>query len=365
MRIAVVTSSYPSQSEDPSGHFVSAEVRALIEVGHEVTLLVPKASCPRSVPLARLCELPHGELFGWPGTLARLRQRPWRMLGLVPYTLAARRQLAAQGPFDQVVAHWILPAFWPICRDFEGQTVVVAHGSDVRLLERLPAPLQHSIVTALGRDNVRLRSVSRELAMRLQRLARANQAKEFAIVVEPARLDVPTLPARPELRRQLGLSPAPLVVIVGRAVKDKRMDVAIEAVRAATTLAALPTPPHVLVIGDGPERVAWMRRFTEVKWLGQLGRSDTLRYIRTANLLVSASVQEGAPTAIREARCLGTEVVAARAGDLVEWSTNDPELHVVEDFSFEPRGLACKLIAQCLRKAGSASGPIPENLAVS
>ncbi len=363
MRIAVVTSSYPSHSEDPSGHFVRAEVHALIEAGHEVTLLVPQASRPRIAPQTRLCELPHGELFGWPGTLARLRQRPWRVLGLLPFSLAARRQLEAQGPFDQVVAHWILPAFWPICRDFVGQTVVVAHGSDVGLLERLPTPFQHAIVNALGRGNVQLRCVSNELAARLQRLARAYRAREFSIDVEPPRLDVPTLPSRHELRRQLGFSAAPLVVLVGRAVKDKRLDVAIEAVRAASLLAALTTPPRIVVIGDGPERVAWMRRFPEVHWLGQLGRSDTLRHIRAADLLVSASRREGAPTAIREARTLGTEVVAARAGDLVQWSLNDAGLHVVEDFTPEPGALANALIAQCLRKAAGASELIPQESA--
>lgn len=363
MRIAVVTSSYPSHREDPSGHFVRAEVHALIEAGHEVTLLVPKALRPRISPQTTLCELPHGELFGWPGTLARLRQRPWRMLGLLPFAFAARRQLEVQGPFDQIVAHWILPAFWPICRDFGGQTCVVAHGSDVGLLERLPKPLRHAIVEALGRENVKLRCVSNELAARLQRLARACRSKEFSLDVEPPRLEVPTLPARHELRRRLGYSPAPLVVLVGRAVKDKRLDVALESIRAATLLAALPAPPRVVVIGDGPERVALMRRFPEVHWVGQLDRSDTLRHIRAADLLVSASRHEGAPTAIREARCLGTEVVAARAGDLVQWSLNDAGLHVVEDFTLEPGGLANTLIAQCLRKATRAHKPIREDSA--
>jgi teichuronic acid biosynthesis glycosyltransferase TuaC len=359
MRIAVITSSYPGHSEDPAGHFVRAEVRSLIAAGHVVTLLVPEAACPRDEPRATLCELPHRDLFGWPGALARSRERPWRLLGLLPFARAARQKLKAQGPFERVIAHWIVPAFWPICRDFVAETVVVVHGSDLGLLERLPPTLQRPIVLALSRDNVTLRCVSMELAARMRQLSERHGMKLLRVRVEPAMLELPTLPTRQELRRELGLTAAPMVVIVGRAVKDKRVDLALDTVRAAIALAALESPPSVVVIGDGPERASLMPRFPEISWLGQLGRSDTLRHIRAADLLVSASLHEGAPTAIREARSLGTEVVAARAGDLGDWACNDDGLLVVDDFSSKPRQSACELIAQCLCKAARAGEDRP------
>jgi teichuronic acid biosynthesis glycosyltransferase TuaC len=351
MRIAVITSSYPATTEDPSGHFVHTETRMLIEAGHEVTVVLPRAPKPRPTSQARLCELPHFGLFGWPGTLARLRQCPWRIAGLGPYTLAARRRLEELGPFERIVAHWIIPGFWPICRDFEAETVVVAHGSDVGLIERLPRWAGQGIVETLARPNLTLRCVSLDLARRVLRLASDRTRGKLTVVVEPTAIEVPLLPARSELRRQLGLTACPIVVIVGRVVKDKSIDRAIMAATTAIEAARLSDRASVVVIGDGPERSALMRRFPETRWLGTLGHDETMRYIRAADLLVSASLSEGAPTAIREARALGTAVIAAQAGDLMDWAASDPGLSVVESFSTERRGRTCTLIRDLLLRA--------------
>ena len=51
---------------------------------------------------------------------------------------------------------------------------------------------------------------------------------------------------------------------------------------------------------------------------------ETLAWIAAADLLVSASRDEGAPTVVREARLLGTPVLAARAGDVERWAAQDP-----------------------------------------
>jgi teichuronic acid biosynthesis glycosyltransferase TuaC len=351
MRIAVITSSYPATAEDPSGCFVQTETQALIEAGHEVTVFLPSAPQPRQTTHATLCELPHFGLFGWPGALERLRRSPWRIAGLGPYALAARHRFRQLGPFDRIVAQWIVPGFWPICRDFEQPTVVVAHGSDVALLERLPRWASKRIIGALARPNVTLRCVSLDLAHRVLRLASDGAQRKPALLVEPAAIEVPSLPSRSELRRQLGLSACPMVVIVGRVVKDKSIDLAIEATTTAIEAARLSERASIIVIGDGPERAALMRRFPGTSWLGRLGHDDTMRYIRAADLLVSASSREGAPTAIREARALGTTVVAANAGDLSDWSIDDPGLSVVERFSTDRDAETCTLIRSELLRA--------------
>jgi len=350
MRVAVVTSSYPAHPEDPSGHFVRAELRSLIEAGHEVTLLVPKATYPRHEPRVRLHELTHAGLFGWPGTLTRLKERPWRAVGLLPFVRAARNQLKVAGPFDRLLAHWLLPGFWPICCDFDAETHVVAHGTDVGVLERLPTALQRSVVSALCRDNVAVRCVSRDLSARLSHLSAKLATGKLRIAVAPSPLEVPNLPSRAELQRELCLDGAPVVVVVGRAVKDKRIDLAISAILSASSLIPPAITPTIVVVGDGPERAAWMRRFPAVRWLGQLGRFDALRYIRAAHLLVSASEHEGAPSVIREARILGTEVVAAKAGDLADLCALDQGLHVITNFTSDPSQAACQLISQVLAR---------------
>jgi teichuronic acid biosynthesis glycosyltransferase TuaC len=49
-----------------------------------------------------------------------------------------------------------------------------------------------------------------------------------------------------------------------------------------------------------------------------------------ADLLLSASRHEGAPTVVREARALGTPVVATDAGDLRAWAAADAGIWLVD-----------------------------------
>jgi teichuronic acid biosynthesis glycosyltransferase TuaC len=48
-----------------------------------------------------------------------------------------------------------------------------------------------------------------------------------------------------------------------------------------------------------------------------------------ADVLVSASREEGAPTVVREARALGVPVVAVPCGDLATWAAADPGIALV------------------------------------
>ena len=84
-----------------------------------------------------------------------------------------------------------------------------------------------------------------------------------------------------------------------------------------------------IVVGEGPERASLERRFPRARFVGHVPRPRALAYVAAANVLVSASLLEGAPTVVREARALGTEVVCLPAGDLRAWAATDPGLHVV------------------------------------
>lgn len=352
MRIAVVTTSYPSDRDDPSGHFVYSEAQALIEAGHEVVVFAPSVDGRMTGDGPRVVELPHWGLFGWPGALARLRTQPWALLGLLPFATRARQSLARTGPFERVIAHWLVPCFWPIFRDYVGSTHVVCHGSDVRLVEALPRALQRRVISSLCHPNVSVRCVSNELAERLRALMLAHGRGAFhPIAVEPAAVEIPVLAPRAELRRRLGLAATPLIVIVGRVVASKRIDVALDVIKAASATADPQLQPRVIVIGDGSERAHLQRHHPEATWLGRLGRSDTLRYLGAADLLVTASLQEGASTVVREARAVGTHVVAAPAGDLLARAREDRGLFVATPFEAPPHphaGTAIQLVRSCL-----------------
>jgi glycosyltransferase involved in cell wall biosynthesis len=131
------------------------------------------------------------------------------------------------------------------------------------------------------------------------------------------------VPERGEARARLGVSPDQrLVVVVGRLVKSKRVQVALSA-------AALMPSTRVVVVGTGPDSRKLGNRFPAAEFCGHLPRPQALRWMAAADALISASREEGASTVVREARALGTPVVAAPSGDLAEWAAADPEISVI------------------------------------
>ena len=264
--------------------------------------------------------LPAHGAFGWPGALARLRERPLRLFGVLRFVLAARRELARLADAERVVAHFIVPCGWPIAtRRARRSLEIVAHGSDVRLLARLPAPLRRHIARSLAGADVRCASeeLRRELACALGPLPHST------LRVEPPALELPCSLSRAEARAALGVAAHERVlVVVGRLVAGKRVEVALRA-------ASLIPRARSVVVGDGPERAALERRFPNVRFVGRVPRSAALGWITAADVLLSASVHEGAPSVVREARALGTPVVTLAAGDLAAWAERDPGLCVL------------------------------------
>jgi glycosyltransferase involved in cell wall biosynthesis len=226
-----------------------------------------------------------------------------------------------------VIAQFLLPCGVPIAtRGLVGRRTdleVVVHGSDARLFDALPVG-QHFIGTELRRSGARLRFVSSELERLVWGGLSVAQRQHLQPLsrIEPCAIDVAPQ-TRSSARQELGLAEsARLAVIVARLVPGKRVDVALEACSRI---------PHLktIIVGDGPERAALMARFPLAQFVGHVPRSQALTYVAAANVLVSASLHEGAPTVVREARALGTPVVCLAAGDLAHWAQTDPDLHVI------------------------------------
>jgi glycosyltransferase involved in cell wall biosynthesis len=220
-----------------------------------------------------------------------------------------------------VIAHWIVPCGWPAAFGSAAPLEVVAHGSDVRLLGALPRPLRVSIVGSLLARKAQFRFVSLELRRRLAESTGFSQLD--AAAVQPAALDLTCAPTREAARRELGITPnARVAAIVSRLLPAKRTAVAL-------TAATLLPKTEVLVVGDGPELRSLRQRYPEARFLGRLPRPAALACIAAADVVISASRDEGAPTVVREARALGVPVVAVNAGDLNDWARDDPALLVV------------------------------------
>ncbi|MBC8078555.1 MAG: glycosyltransferase [Chloroflexales bacterium] len=228
-----------------------------------------------------------------------------------------------------IVAHFLLPCGVPIATRGLGERrtelEVVVHGSDARLFAQLPMG-QSLTAGELARAGARLRFVSTELHdLVLGSLSDAERAALQPLSrIEPCAIDLPRTLSRARARQLLGIDPeASVAVVVARLVAGKRVHVALEACERVPRLQAI-------VVGEGPERASLMRRFPRASFVGQVERPQALAYVAAADALVSASLHEGAPTVVREARALGTPVVCLAAGDVVRWAETDAGIHVVQ-----------------------------------
>ncbi len=330
MRVAIVTTSYPTHAGDPSGHFVAAHACSLAAAGDRVTVLAPGAPTDAAIPLGGTrIALGAGDLFGWPGAIPRMRADPWAAGQAPGFVLRARRELVGAGPFDRVVAHFLVPCAWPIAVGLGPDLEAHAHGADVRTLLALPDRPRAWIVERIVADRTRLVFAAAYLRDRLlDALPRSlREVLERVSTVGAPFLD---LPARSSLPRPIPEPPGPYAVWVGRCIPEKRPDLA---ARAAAR-AGVP----LVVVGDGPVPLP-----ASVHRTGRVDRDVALGWIAHAAVLVSTSLAEGAPSAVREARGLGIPVVATPAGDLTRWATTDPGIVLVdreEDLAAALRSLA-------------------------
>ncbi len=307
MNVAFVTTSYPAYPDDPSGHFVRAEAEARALGGDEVTVITPghaRISAEGRIRVVRIgCE----RAYGWPGAATRLEANPALLTEAISFVPRARRAAAAVRP-DVCVAHWALPSALVVPRACALE--IVSHGADVRLLAALPAPLRDAWVERVAARSTTWQFASDALYTRLSAavspraaLALARKARVSAPRIEVAR---PDEAAVRKLRARAAGSP--LYAVVGRLVRDKRVDHVVRHVhRAQEERAAL------AVVGDGPERArleAEARALgVRALFVGTVGRSEALSWIAAADALLFASRAEGLSTVLREAHALGVPVV--------------------------------------------------------
>lgn len=228
------------------------------------------------------------------------------------------------GSFERVVAHFLFPSaiFW--AAGLSAPLEVRLHGADVRLFTRLPPRVRERVIEGLLRRG----SVQFVFAAESSRRAfLSSLGRSRALVRERSTSE------HPELERAgsaalagnvvRGRRPSgPVVVVAGRLVRSKRVDLAIE------TLATIPEA-CLVVVGDGPERKRLERLANTVlrnpaQFTGLLPRTEALRWIGEASALLHTSLDEAAPSVVREALALGTPVVATDAGDLQRWSLEAP-----------------------------------------
>lgn len=286
----VVTSSWPRTGDEIAGTFVRAD--ALTR--GDVLAAVPRGrGVARTGPQIEITELPHFGMFGTPGAAMNLIAAPHRLAGLLPFARAigAIGRLSA----DRVVAHWLVPS-GAIARAVFGDVEIIAHGGDVRLLERFPRAISGQFLRWIGP----IRAVSDDLAVRLRAIE-----PSIPIRVEPMPVVIADT-VRTHARSIAGRFGSELQVVAARMIDAKRIDRAIDHVAAHGGRLAL--------IGDGPARRSLLtqatRRRVDVLSPGAVPHDEALGWIAAAHTVLAPLARgEGAPTVIREANALGVPVV--------------------------------------------------------
>jgi glycosyltransferase involved in cell wall biosynthesis len=234
----------------------------------------------------------------------------------------AIRDLVATQRFDVVHVHTPVAAFVTRCalarRVAWGRPFVVysAHGFHFhaggrsvsnhayRLLEKLASRWTDSLVVVNREDEAASRS------MRLRAAGRSHFVPGFGVDVKGLRVASRN---GPDVRRELGLSPADcLFLVVAEFIQRKRHADIMHA------LAALPREKvHLALAGDGPLREHVVRLAHQLGVADRvhlLGfRRDVPALLRRSNALLLASQQEGLPQCVMEALALGIPVIGADA----------------------------------------------------
>lgn len=321
-RLLVLTTTFPRWAGDREPPFVFDLSRRLAGQ-FEVHVLAPHAAGAQrretldGVQVHRFRYAPQRlqQLAYDGGILARLRERPWRLL-LVPCLLLAQawalRRLLAQQRFDVIHAHWLIPQ--GLVAVLAGATrrvpmLCTSHGGDLfGLRGALPSRLKR-LVLARCRAVTVVSQAMREAVLAL----RPGQA----VQVVPMGTDLTsrfTPPAQPA-RTPGGL------LFAGRLVEKKGVRYLLDAV---ARLRAAGRAVTLTVAGDGPQRAALQAQARQlgiddaVAFVGAVDHARLAQLFQTAAVAVVPSVvaadgdQEGFGLVIVEAMGCGCPVVASR-----------------------------------------------------
>jgi glycosyltransferase involved in cell wall biosynthesis len=322
--IGVITTSYPRGPQDWAGGFVRERVRLLRAAGHAVEVIAagdPTRSGPDEPGVTRVGG---GGLFygaGAPEVLER-GGAAW-LQGLAFSARLAELAAARLSHWTALESHWLIPSALIGCAIAGARPHrAYAHGGDVALLERLPGG--PSLARVLARSGASFIFASAELRARFARLAGVDPPAQ----VEPAPFESAAFVARtPERRRlmrqRLGCS-GPTLLGVGRLVPVKGWDILLRAVLRLPRAGR----PRIVLLGDGPERLALAARAArsnlDLHLPGAVERATVADWLAAADLYAQPSVLlpngrgEGTPLAVREALAVGVPVIASAVGGLGE-----------------------------------------------
>ncbi|MFO1418854.1 MAG: glycosyltransferase family 4 protein [Methylotetracoccus sp.] len=345
IRVAMLTTSYPSASNPAAGCFV-ARLAETLAVRAEITVLTPSGTAPEAetnveaVKTIRFRYAPRTwqTLAQSPGGVpVALRRNPWLALTL-PLFIASM--------FIAVVRHGlrsdIIHANWAACGVVAGlagllmgrPVVTTLRGSDVRRVRE--SVIQRAILRACLASSSRVICVSDSIRTLL---AESFPERAQRLMVIPNGVDA----AHFAPHRRATIEPGRLrLITVGSLIPRKSLQ---------TLIAALDEPhlsgATLTIVGDGPDRGALERMVDDaslgprIRFCGTVPPTELPTLLADADVFVLSSVFEGRPNVVLEAMAAGLAAVATRIDGVTELIE-----HERNGLLFEPgdaAGLACQL----------------------
>lgn len=327
-KILVLTTSYPSDEQDPSGIFIAKLLKAIKERGHLVKVVAP--SNGRSYGRGML-EGVETVRFGY--FIPRSMEKLTTGMGGIPESMAnsrlARFQLAPMmarffgsalsesKSADLIYANWLGAGIvGAALKAITGKPLVVSFRGDDGYLAR-DRSLWRVLTSWVIRQSDQVAPVSRELRDILVSLG----APEDRCQVPRFGVDVETF--RPESRE---LTEGVEIIYVGALIRKKGVH---------DLLAALAGAGHantrLVLVGDGADAADLMSLSERlglkdrVEWKGVQPPDEVARLMRRADFLCLPSYTEGRPNVIIEAMASGLPVVATRIGGIPDM-VKEPEM---------------------------------------
>ncbi|MDN3920456.1 glycosyltransferase family 4 protein [Roseateles violae] len=354
LKTLLFSSLYPSSVRPGHGIFVETRLRELLSSGEVETRVVAPvpwfpSTHPRWGDYARMAATPRRETRNGVEVLhPRYLLPPKVGMTMAPLSMAlasvpAIRGLLAEGyDFDVIDAHYYYPdgvAAALLARWFGKPLTITARGTDLNLIP------QYSLPRRMMQWAAAKAQASIGVCAALVDVLRGWGVADERLHVMRNGVDLQRFRPLPQqqMREELGLVGAPLLLSVGYLIERKGHHVAIDALAQL-----LPTHPQaqLLIIGEGIERANLLEQARRlgvqdhVRLTGALPNTELLRWYSAADVLILASSREGWANVLLEAMACGTPVVASDIWGTPEVVANDMAGRLVSDRSGEAFALA-------------------------